>query len=75
MRSKELSIKRQDSILSKHKSGEGYEKTSAALKVSKNTVASMEEVWNYQDSPRPGRPAKLSNQRSTALVREVAKEP
>jgi hypothetical protein len=41
MRSKEL----QDRIVSRHRSGEGYQKMSAALKVPKNTVASIILKW------------------------------
>jgi hypothetical protein len=40
MRSKELSVERRDRIVSRHRSGEGYHKMSAALKVLKNTVPS-----------------------------------
>ena len=54
MKSKELSIELRDRIVSSHKSGEGYQKMSAVLKVPKNTLASiilkMREVWNHQDS-------------------------
>ena len=45
MRSKELSVKLQDRIVLKHRSGEGYPKMSAALKVPKNTVSSIILKW------------------------------
>ena len=37
---KELSIELRDKIVLRHRSGEGYTKMSAALKVTKNSVAS-----------------------------------
>ncbi|CDQ66045.1 unnamed protein product [Oncorhynchus mykiss] len=40
-RSKELSVEILDRIVLSHRSGEGYQNISAALKVSKNTVASI----------------------------------
>ena len=39
-RVKEVSIELRDRIVSWHRSGEGYQKMSAALKVPENTVAS-----------------------------------
>jgi hypothetical protein len=45
MRSKELSVKLRDRIVSRHRSGEGYQKMSAALKVPQNTVASVILKW------------------------------
>jgi hypothetical protein len=41
MRSKELSVELRDSIVSRHRSGEGYQNISAVLKVPKNTVTSI----------------------------------
>jgi hypothetical protein len=41
MRFKELSVELRDSIVSRHRSGEGYQNISAALKVAKNTVPSI----------------------------------
>ena len=41
MRLKELSVELRDRIVSRHISGEGYQKMSAELKVPKNTVASI----------------------------------
>ena len=52
---------------------------SAALKVLKNTVASIILKWKKFGStktlPRAGHPAKLSNRGTRALVREVTKNP
>ena len=65
--------------MSWHRSGEGYQKNSAALKVSKNTVASIILKWKKfgttKTIPRAGCPAKLSNWGRRALVREVIKNP
>ena len=49
MRLKELSVELRDRIVSRHRSGEGYQ-MSAALKVPKNTVASIILPRLYQDS-------------------------
>jgi hypothetical protein len=66
MRSKELSIEPQDRIVLRHRSGEGYQKMSAALKVPKNTVATIILKWKTLGTtktlPRDGCTAKLSNQ-------------
>ena len=80
MRSKELSIELRDRIVSVHRSGEGYQNISAALKVPKNTVSSIMLKWKKKFGttktlPRAGSPAKLSNQERRALVREVTKNP
>jgi hypothetical protein len=52
---------------------------SAALKVPKNTVASIILKWKKfrttKTLPRAGLPAKLSNRGRRALVREVTKNP
>jgi hypothetical protein len=45
MRSKELSIELRDRTVLRHRSGEGYQKMSEALKVLKNTVASIILKW------------------------------
>jgi hypothetical protein len=53
MRSKELFVELLDTIVSRHRSGEGNQNIYAALKVPKNTMAiilKMEYVWNHQDS-------------------------
>ncbi|KAG2466803.1 TCB1 transposase, partial [Polypterus senegalus] len=79
MKSKELSVDLQDRIVSRHKSGEGYRKISAALKVPMSTVASIIREWkkfeNTRTLPRAGRPSKLSDRVRRALVREVTKNP
>ena len=68
-----------DRIVSRHRSGEGYQNIYPALKVPKNTVATIILKWNNfgttKTLPRAGRPAKLSNQGRRALVREVTKNP
>uniref|UniRef100_A0AAZ3P8W9 Sleeping Beauty transposase HTH domain-containing protein n=1 Tax=Oncorhynchus tshawytscha TaxID=74940 RepID=A0AAZ3P8W9_ONCTS len=77
MRSKEFSVELQDRIVSRHRSGEGYQKMSAALKVPKNTVASIILKWKTfgttKTLPRAGRRAKLHNRGRRALFREVIK--
>ena len=74
MRSKELSVELQDRIVSSHRSGEGYQKDSAALKFPKNTVAPIipkgKKFGSTKTLPRAGRLAKLSNRGRRALVRE-----
>ena len=79
MRLKELSIELRDRIVTRHRSGEGYQKMSAALKVPKNTVASVILKWKkfrtVKTLPRAGRPAKLSRWGRRALVREVTNNP
>ena len=75
----ELSVESQDRILLRHRSGEGYQNISAALKVPKNTVASNILNWKKfgttKTLPSSGRPAKLSNCGRRALVRWVSKNP
>ena len=79
MSSRELSVERRDRTVLRHRSGEGSQKKSAALKVPKNTVASIILKWNKFGTtkilPRACRPAKLSNRGRRALVREVTKNP
>ena len=76
MRSKELSVELQDRNVSRHRYGEGYQKYSAALKVPKNTVASIILKWKKfgttKTLPRAGYPAKRGRR---ALDREVTKNP
>ena len=50
MRSKELSVELGDRTVMRHRSGDGYQKMSAAFKVPKNTVASIILKWNHQDT-------------------------
>ena len=63
--SKELSVELRDRTVLRHRSEEGYQNISAALKVPKNTVASiilkLKEFGTTKDLPRAGRLAKLSN--------------
>ncbi len=77
MRSMELPEELRDRIVARHRSGQGYKKMSAALKVPKSTVASIILKWKMfgttRTLPRAGRPAKLSYRGRRALVREVKK--
>ncbi|KAG2466302.1 TC1A transposase, partial [Polypterus senegalus] len=77
MKSKELSVDLRDRIVSRHKSGEGYRKISAALKVPMSTVASIIRKWKKFKTTRTlsrgGRPSKLSDRGRRALIREVTK--
>ncbi len=79
MRSKELPEELRDRIVARHRSGQGYKKISAALKVPESTVASIILKWKTfgttRTLPRAGRPAKLSYRGRRALVREVKKNP
>ncbi len=79
MRSKELPEELRDRIVARHRSGQGYKKMSAALKVAKSTVASIilkrKTFGTTRTLPRAGRPAKLSYRGRRALVREVKKNP
>ena len=79
MRSKELSAELRDWTVSRHRSGVGYQKCSAALKVPKNTVASIILKWKKfgitKTLSRAGRLAKLSNRGRRALVSKVTKNP
>ncbi len=65
--------------MARHRSGQGYKRNSAALKVTKSTVSSIILKWKMfgttRTLPRAGRPAKLSYQGRRALVREVKKNP
>ncbi|KAG2456995.1 TCB1 transposase, partial [Polypterus senegalus] len=78
MKSKELSVDLRDRIVSRHKSGEGNRKISAALKFPMSTVATIICKWKKFETtrtlPRASRPSKLSEGRRT-LVREVTKNP
>uniref|UniRef100_A0AAZ3PE19 Sleeping Beauty transposase HTH domain-containing protein n=1 Tax=Oncorhynchus tshawytscha TaxID=74940 RepID=A0AAZ3PE19_ONCTS len=72
-------VELRDRIMSRHRSGHGYENISAALKVPKNTVASIILKWKKfgttKTLPRARRPAKQSNRGRRALVRKVTKNP
>ena len=65
--------------MSRHGSGVGAMKRSAALKVPKNTVASIMLKWKKfgttKTPPRAGHQAKLSNRGRRALLREGTKNP
>ncbi|KAG2465303.1 TCB1 transposase, partial [Polypterus senegalus] len=71
MKSKELSVDLRDRIVSRHKSGEGYRKNSAALKVPMSTVASIIRKWKKFETtrtlPRDGWPSKLSDRGTRAF--------
>jgi transposase len=74
-----LSIELRYRIVSRHRSGEGYQNISAALKAPKNTVATIILKWKKFGTtntlPRAGRPDKLSNRGRRALDRELTKNP
>ena len=77
MRLKELSVELRDRIVSRHRSGEGYQKMSAALTFPKNTVAiilKLKKFGTTKTLPRAGHLAELSNRGRMALVREVTKK-
>ena len=77
MKSKDLSVDLRDRIVSRQRSGEGSRNISAALKVPMSTVATIIHKWRKfgttRTLPRVVRPAKLSNQGRTVLVRELTK--
>jgi hypothetical protein len=79
MRSKELSLELQNRVVSRHRSGEGYQNIYAALKVPKNTVASIILKWKKfgttKTLPRAGRRAKLSNGGEKGLGQGGDQEP
>ena len=79
MRLKELFVELRERIVSRHRSGEGYQKMSAALKVPKNTVASIILKWmkfgTTKPLPRAGPPAKLSNHWEKGLGQGGDQEP
>ena len=60
-----MSVELRDKIVSSHRSWEGYQNISAALKVTKNTVASIILKWKKFGTtntlPGAGQPGKLSN--------------
>ena len=61
MRSKELSLELRDRIVRGYRSGEGYQKMSAALKVAA-IILKWKRFGTTKTIPRVGHPAKLSNQ-------------
>ena len=72
-----MSVELGDRIVSRHRSGEGYQNISAALKVPKNKVVSIILRWKKfgttKTLPTAGHLAKLSNRRRSTLVRDVTK--
>ena len=79
MRLKELSVELRDRIVSRHRSGEGYPYISAALKVPKNTVASIILKWKKfgttKTLPRAGRPGKTEESGEKGLGQGCDQEP
>jgi hypothetical protein len=79
MRSKELSVELRDSIVLRHRSGEGYQKMSASLKVSKNTVASIILKWKKlgttKTRPRAHRPGQNEQSEEKGLGQGGVQEP
>ena len=71
MRWKELSVEHRDRIVSRHRSGEGQQKMSAALKVPKNTVASIilkcKKFGTTKTLPRAGGPGQTDQLREKGL--------
>jgi hypothetical protein len=62
----------------RHISGEGYKNSSAALKVPKNTVASIiilkwKKFGTTKSLPRADHPAKLNNRGRRTLIKEMTK--
>ena len=75
-RSKELSTELRDRNVLRHRLGEGYQNISAALKVPKNTMASIILKWKtFGTLPRAGCPAKLSNRGEKGLGQGGDQEP
>ena len=66
MRSKELPKELRDRIVARHRSGQGYKRISAALKVPKSTVASL----NGRSLGRPELFLDLAVQPNCAIVGE-----
>jgi hypothetical protein len=74
----ELSVELRDRFVSRNRSGEGYRRNSAALKVPKDTVASIlkwKKFGTTKTLPKAVRLAKMSNRGIRALAREVTKNP
>jgi transposase len=73
MRSKELSVELRDRIVSRHRSGEGYQKMATALKVHKNTVASIILKWKRASKSWP--PSQTEESGEKALGQGGDQEP
>ena len=74
---KELSVELRERVMSRHRSEEGLQRISAALKVSMNTVAIIlkwKKFGTTKTLPRAGGLAKLNIGRR-ALIKEVTKNP
>jgi hypothetical protein len=67
MRLKELSVELRDRIVKRHRSGEGYQKMSAALKVPRNTVASIILKWKKFGTTSPQLEASLNSTPKTPV--------
>ena len=61
-------IECRDRIVSWHISGKGYQNLNAALKIPKNTVASIILKWKRFETTKPGRPAKLTKNQMVTLT-------
>jgi hypothetical protein len=70
LRLKILPLELRDRIVSIHRSGEGYQKNSAA-----SIILKWKMFGTTKTLHRAARPAKLSNCGRRALVREVTKNP
>ena len=72
-----MSVELRDRIVLRHRSGGSVPNISAALKVPKNTIASIIIKWKKFGTTktllRAGRLAKLNNRGRRVLVREVTK--
>ncbi len=79
MRSKELPEELRDRIVARHRSGQGYKKNSAALKVPKSTVASIILKWKTfgttRTLPRAGRPGQTELSGEKSLGERGKEEP
>ena len=79
MKTKELSKQVRDKVVEKYKSGLGYKKISKCLMIPRTTIKSIITKWkergNTTNLPRDGRPPKLREQATRALIREAAQRP
>ena len=79
MRLKELAVELRNRIVSSSRSREGYQNTSAVLKVPKNTVASIILKWNKfgttKTLPRAGPPSQTEQSGEKSLGQGGDQEP
>ncbi|KAI3374191.1 hypothetical protein L3Q82_006043 [Scortum barcoo] len=79
MRSKELPKELRDRIVARHRSGQGYKRISAALKLPKSTVASIILKWKKfgttRTLPRPGRSSQTEQSWEKSLGERGKEEP